>query len=117
MEEHIRGLLRGHETSLSRDSSELDDTMVGDGKEGEATNPTTLKSFALKFVETVNAIIETRQQIEERKRHGPEEGRSFSFPVVFFCFPQPWSRASPLGRASERWELAPDGTDRKQNEE
>jgi hypothetical protein len=41
-------------------------------------NPTTLKSFALKFVETVNAIIETRQQIEERKRHGPEEGRSFS---------------------------------------
>jgi hypothetical protein len=35
MEENIRGLLQGHEPSLSGDLSGLDDTMVGDGEEGK----------------------------------------------------------------------------------
>jgi hypothetical protein len=40
-------------------------------------NPTTIKSFALKFVETINAIIETRSAIQDHTDSG-KNSRSFS---------------------------------------
>ena len=42
-------------------------------------NPTTIKSFALKFVETVNAIIETRSAIQDHQQDG---GKSRTFSLL-----------------------------------
>ena len=41
-------------------------------------NPTTIKSFALKFVETINAIIETRSALSDHAENGTGTTRSFS---------------------------------------